>query len=448
MRPPRIAESRPCDMYGRRPFGRKRRFAELASLQIGAGRAERAIVSRGMRARRGSEAATDARCVARPVAPSRVRKVAGEELKGGSDNDRTALMELEAEITAALRVLATSNADPARPFADLLKGGDKTAVRLLQLRQQCLTDEDRAFAARYRESGDYADLTGDERASAFACDVELAETIGALPLDARFALYEQSHPLFARLPQLWPPDKKDLLRDRVDFDILADGTFEVDHLWCRLEPMLDAEILSWVRATYPRAATYIRVDPLIAQTEVPSGDLHEAVLRSANPKWWGTLNIWRGKAEGASYTLDPQMNSQQQQSTTDYWIKGLRSLQVHAHRPKDEYLSMSIEELQDKRSRDGSLVGRMIHLDTKAVAGTSVVNAVAEHIDLAINVYRGVVASSRIATDLANGKIPNASARTHLLRIDSVPLVVLLALAERFFLSAQLRDEWMAQQFA
>ena len=52
-----------------------------------------------------------------------------------------------------------------------------------------------------------------------------------------------------------------------------------------------------------------------------------------------------------------------------------------------------------------------------------------------------------MAMHLRNGTVENASFRTHLLRVEGVPLSALLDLATMFFRSTTLTTEWIADQF-
>jgi hypothetical protein len=69
---------------------------------------------------------------------------------------------------------------------------------------------------------------------------------------------------------------------------------------------------------------------------------------------------------------------------------------------------MMIEELVDGRSENGMVLGKLIHWDTAAPAGTHVANAETEHLDLAANVYSGECGARRLSENLANGKVIDA----------------------------------------
>jgi len=89
------------------------------------------------------------------------------------------------------------------------------------------------------------------------------------------------------------------------------------------------------------------------------------------------------------------------------------------------------------------MIGRCIHLDTYAPPGTSQGAARLAHLDLAINVYRGVDRAARIGNTLQHGKAQDATYRTHLYRIEDVPFPALFAFAALLLKSKTLLGEWL-----
>jgi hypothetical protein len=177
--------------------------------------------------------------------------------------------------------------------------------------------------------------------------------------------------------------------------------------------------------------------------------MNEEVLIPANPNWWKNLNIHRRNKESASYILyakEPTKDSHQE--FWEYNVKGIRRLDVIAKRNNDGNLSMMIEELSDKDSDSGITIGRCIHLDTDDEIGTPFSESRVNHLDLAINVYEGSTAQKRYDGNLAKGlKVEDATFRTHLLRIENVPLKSLFLFVLVFFQSKTLVSDWFADQF-
>jgi hypothetical protein len=158
------------------------------------------------------------------------------------------------------------------------------------------------------------------------------------------------------------------------------------------------------------------------------------------------LALHRGSATGGSYRIDPCVDpADDPEAYWEYHVVGLRRLETFAQRKKPDHLTFMLEELQ--MLRDGLLIGRCIHLDTAAPLGTSPAKAEVLHVDLAINVYEGDVVQQRLNDDLSNGRIVDASFRSHLLRAEQVPFNVAALLSLVFFRSGHLRRDLFNNQF-
>ncbi len=115
---------------------------------------------------------------------------------------------------------------------------------------------------------------------------------------------------------------------------------------------------------------------------------------------------------------------------------------MSARRTQDRYLSMMIEELPAPDAGNGLMIGRCIHLDTDAKAGSPANAAQVLHLDLAINVYIDAARPKRMTNTLHHGKAEDATIRTHLYRIENIPFLALFDFAELFFKSRFLLNEW------
>lgn len=109
---------------------------------------------------------------------------------------------------------------------------------------------------------------------------------------------------------------------------------------------------------------------------------------------------------------------------------------------------MMIEEINEKERFNEYYVAKCIHLDTDNDVGTEIDNAVLSHIDLAINVYDKNAFNERKNQSLANGRVVDATIRTHLIRFENVPFRILTNLAYLFFDSQTLTKEWLYDQFS
>ena len=113
---------------------------------------------------------------------------------------------------------------------------------------------------------------------------------------------------------------------------------------------------------------------------------------------------------------------------------------------------MMLEELSEyKHPTDNNqeyVIGRMIHLDTDAQVGAPFANAVLNHIDLAYNLYIDDEATARLGQELCAGEpVQNATRRTHILRIEGIPFSSIFKIAQSFFKSRTLTDEWIETEF-
>lgn len=106
-----------------------------------------------------------------------------------------------------------------------------------------------------------------------------------------------------------------------------------------------------------------------------------------------------------------------------------------------------IEELADLRASDGFVLGRVIHWDTNEPQGTEAEKANVSHLDLAIYLYCGSDAVTRMSQTLAHGRVQDATVRTHLLRIEGIKANAVLAFAHQFLQSRSLLCDWFNDQF-
>jgi len=108
---------------------------------------------------------------------------------------------------------------------------------------------------------------------------------------------------------------------------------------------------------------------------------------------------------------------------------------------------MMIEEISEKKEYESYYIAKCIHLDSDNMVGTTIDNAILNHIDLAINIYDTETYAVRKIQSLAYGRVVDATLRTHLLRIEKIPFNVLINLSYLFFESQYLTREWILEQF-
>jgi len=220
------------------------------------------------------------------------------------------------------------------------------------------------------------------------------------------------------------------------------------------DSFLSEEVMQFAREYIPFAEKYIRLDPYFCSEKRPALYLKEEAQRPVNPNWINRLHLYKGQSTGGHYILqEPEitpgtkMSEEQKLKWWEYKVKGIRSLEIHAQRNNSGNLGMMIEEISDKLVCNGYYATKCIHMDSDNSVGTQFENAVLNHIDLAINVYSDKAFTERKGQSLANGRVVDASLRTHLLRFERVPFRTLIDMAILFFDSQVLTMEWITDQF-
>lgn len=307
------------------------------------------------------------------------------------------------------------------------------------------------------ETGLFVKLDSDSRVALMVFASQVSSILKISTLTDRFRPYHTDQALFSLDPGILDyirvkesGGRDNELLDESMFNNIRDSeVFERNGIYYQLEPFLNSAIYTISKTSFPNSKFFIRLNPLFASTSKPLFMINEEVLRPANPHWWRKLNIHRRHKEGASYKLFPKEPTKDDYQ--DYWeyhALGIRRLDVIAKRNGNGNLSMMIEELSDREIESGYTIGRCIHLDTDDPIGTEFSHSVVNHMDLAINVYSGHDSDSRYQTNLAEGgKVTDATFRTHLIRMENVPLKFVIVLAHLFFDSNSLVAEWFCDQF-
>lgn len=330
-----------------------------------------------------------------------------------------------------------------------LSAGNAAAWNLLRERASYLTEHDRKRASPYTVIGHFKTLDSEERLAAWLLALEMGQMHGFIKLKERFARYEADQPLFRALPKLINRSyDNELIAYSPDHLVRHDGVIRWDKRYVQLDPYLNPLVVASLASSFPSAPLYVRLHPQFVTEDPPREYLTEEILVPADPTWWSSLGIYPGNAKGSHYALPCTTTlGDDLQVFWDYRVRGVRSLEVHAMRRQAGYLSMMVEELVDLRDTSGYVLGRCIHWDTEAPKGTPPDAALVKHLDLAINVYSGSAAEARLVQSLSNGRVADATFRTHILRIEGIPAQVLVHLASQFFISKTLLSEWLEDQF-
>lgn len=236
--------------------------------------------------------------------------------------------------------------------------------------------------------------------------------------------------------------------------IINDHVF-LDGNYFRL-PYYNEAMVKYLKYVKDRYKTFVRVDPYVVLNKQPLKTVLEAVIRPIDPKWIKNLTLYSGNKTAGEYELqDPlsyllpgeKRSFKEQLAFYEYHLRHVRKLEVYAARGNTKNLHMMIEELKGQPEYKKYYVGKCIHLDTDDAVGTAYENAILNHIDLAINVYDKDAFEMREVQSLSQGKVTDATFRTHILRVEKVPFLHLPQIAADFLDSITLYLEWMDNMF-
>lgn len=350
----------------------------------------------------------------------------------------------------------TGHGDQLELYIDGLVG-DPDAENCVSLRAMVSTQEEMTLRRGYLEIGYFQRAAADRRLAWWLFYFDIAHEFENLSLEGSCELYSKVHPLFQGTPSLFakirrtiPANGKssgvpdlELIDEKAIQPIEESELVALNPGYGQLVASLHRTIPALARQLYPDAPRFVRLDPHFWSANQPFMRLEEVAIAPADPTWMAQLSLPPRTDTFAAYLLedcDPKANMAQYR---DYHVRGIRKLEVVATRRREDYLSMMIEELPRDDAPNGLMVGRCIHLDTHARSGTSKGDARLAHLDLAINVYRGVDRAARIANTLQHGKAQDATYRTHLYRIEDVPFPALFVFAALFLKSRTLLGEWL-----
>ncbi len=370
-----------------------------------------------------------------------------------------AMMEVEEYLAGVKRFAAELEArgdDAFELFVAGLKGQSAEAEACVTFRESMATDGELSAVEGYLEIGFFPDPDEMRRRAWWLFVFDINDARDNLVLEVVCAPYSLDQPLFQGAPRLFDHIRKrqsDADAGRPDYELIDEAevhsvqdseVFALPSGFAKLAPQLRPQVAAWARAEFPAAPRYLRLDPRNWYPAQPRMLLQEAALVPADPTWLRTLGLFPGMKTFAEYVLqdcDPKADMAQYR---DYHLREIRRLEVTARRREVDYLSMMLEELPRPDHRNGLMVGRCIHLDTRAPVGTPMAEARLQHLDLAINVYCGDRRRERTEDSLQDGKICDATYRTHLYRIEDVPFPALFTFAGMFFKSGVLLWEWLA----
>ena len=325
-------------------------------------------------------------------------------------------------------------------------------------RVQTLTAQDRERCEGYLNLKIFPNLTPEEQLACYSMifDAEhLRELNKHMQQNKK---YNGDEPIFMNTPL-----SKSICYDKelIDYNAVRrqpeTNISKVGNRFVRLDSRIPMCFYHWLEDCFSDSTKAVRIDPTSIYDTMPSQMVLECLIQPPKRDWWSTLNIYNGESKGCSFMLLGNDESKSQ-DYHDYNVLGIRKLQVSVTRQNHKVrnagnMQMMIEELTKiYKASNPSMsyaIGRMIHLDTDAMTGTSFRDATLNHIDLAENLYVGDDAYARDDQDLATDhRIQAATARTHLLRVNNIPFESIFKFAYAFFKSKQLVDEWKDAEFS
>lgn len=341
----------------------------------------------------------------------------------------------------------------AHELLDELKGRDQLAMNCASFRENMLEARESEALSAYLEIGYFLDPSPTTRIAWYAFSNDLARIAQERATLSACERYDVNQPLFKAVPKLFNSIRKRAGQNSSDLELIDEADvaciddteiYKVCNKFAKLSPYLSPCIPAWARQAYPEASKFIRLDPHKVFEAKPSISLLEAALVPADPRWMENLELHVRTNTYASYQLLPDNGVPGSLEYFDYHVSGVRRLEVQATRREEDYLSMMIEELPQEDDSSGLMIGRCLHLDTRAPFGTALTKSRLQHLDLAINVYKDETRKKRMENTLQHGKSQAASYRTHLYRIEDVPMAALFVFAGLFLRSKSLLSEWMS----
>ncbi|MHC0055522.1 hypothetical protein [Actibacterium sp. D379-3] len=321
----------------------------------------------------------------------------------------------------------------------------------INFRISLLSSEEENGLSGYLAIGFFTGRPRRERLAAFAMTFEVGHEATRLNVEKQCQRYDRTQLLFQNVPSLYDKIRQrengsrdcELIDVKAVSSVFGSEIYSAGSGFTKLSPFLSPGIINWAQKEWSSAPIFVRLDADVFATAQPPQLLTEATLVPANPRWLKNFSLRRGMKDFASYALQDRPVSAGTAEYWDYHVRHLRRLEIHVERREEKYLSMMIEELPRVDDPNGLMIGRCIHLDTRDPALTSLGQVQMQHLDLAINVYAGDDRRKRFDQSLQNGKVQNATFRTHLFRIEDTPFVSLFTFCEMFLKSKILLSEWL-----
>ena len=222
----------------------------------------------------------------------------------------------------------------------------------------------------------------------------------------------------------------------------------------KMNDRINPQLINYLKKKYPDKTLLVRIDKNNYGANVTEF-IYETIIRSERSNWYKNMLIYNNENKIGEYTypetiIDLGCNKEQadlfisKMQENGYKEKDGYILQTFFKRDNNNLLSGSIEEMKMLKS-DNTLVSKYLHLTSTSIVGTEWCDGVLAHIDGAVNVYFDDNAKDRLSKNLKE-KV-QADYRTHLFRIDNIPITELLPIAKLFFKGLALVEEWESDSF-
>ena len=270
----------------------------------------------------------------------------------------------------------------------------------------------------------------------------------------RYEPYHKAQKLYSQLPKLTgffrePQGKEELIDySKISKYYDAGGYFKANNLYFRFYQYPYA-VISTMMHDYGNKGhkLFLRLEHNFCENKRGITPVQESLIRPPNPKWVENMTIYG--AEGAAYDLtetnDDEIDLEKRAWKTVDYFNGVRKFEVIAKRNNEGHFSMMIEELV--KLDEDIILGNCIHCDSNVDAGTNCSNVILSHIDFAENIYIGERARERMGARLDKGKVPDATIRGHLFRLEGIPFLEVPKIAYICCRSKLLVEDWIKAQF-
>lgn len=295
-----------------------------------------------------------------------------------------------------------------------------------------------------------------DKDGAYCVSIDITQSVKRLSLIKECETYDTQDSIFLKYPDL-----KNLISNNNELINISEmkicessRILKFGNIIVKMNDDINPLLISYLKTKYPNNVLFVRIDNN-NYGENTTEFINENILRSEQSNWYKNMLIYNndkrlGEYSYPKYVIKNNLNKEKadavisKMSGKDYLKDDIYILQTLFKRDNCGLLSGSLEELGPIDSSN-TLISKYIHLTSNSEIGTDWNEGVLAHIDGAINVYFDENAKIRLSKKL-NEKVPS-NCRTHLFRIDNIPITELLPISKLFFTGIALVEEWESDSF-